>query len=162
MYVFNFGSKNVKVHALFRLGFISWTTLFLWKMQEIYGGKNMVLSFLCNDFDALVSRIGYVQDREYSSMFVGFELQACSNVFFMFLVWRNKLYYYFYISYFRQRSYVVFLLIFSNENMSKNMSCFLSFYLYIWYIFHFYLLNYAIGEWRHAQSILRLKLQDWI
>ena len=38
----------------------------------MHGGKNMVLSFLCNDFDALVSRIGYVQDREYSSMFVGF------------------------------------------------------------------------------------------
>ena len=43
--------------------------------------KNFMTGFECkygvdnvldNDLDALISRIGYIQDREYSSLFVGF------------------------------------------------------------------------------------------
>ena len=33
--------------------------------RDIWWKKYGVVDILCNDFDALVSRIGYVQDREY-------------------------------------------------------------------------------------------------
>ena len=55
----------------FRFYFLD-NSIFMKNARDIWWKKYGVVDILCNDFDALVSRVGYEQDREYSSMFVGF------------------------------------------------------------------------------------------
>ena len=61
--------------------------------MDIWLKKHGVVDILCNDFDALVSRVRCVHDKEHSIVCL-YVLNFNHVCIFLSLVWRNKIYYY--------------------------------------------------------------------